>query len=64
MSRHAWISAVLDDMIDYALRNELAEVRNELSRTADRLAPILDREDDTEPVDAVCDVIAMPATRA
>ena len=64
MSRHAWISAVLDDMIDYALRNDLSEVRSELCRTADRIAPILDQAKDTEPVDGACDVIVMPARRA
>lgn len=64
MSRHAWISAVLDDMIDYALRNQLTEVQGELARTAIRIGPFLDRADDTEPVDGTCDVIVMPARRA
>ncbi len=64
MNQHAWISAVLDDMIDYALRNDLAEIRGELSRTADRIAPMLDGLDDTEPVDGACDVIAIPPRRA
>lgn len=64
MSRHAWISAVLDDMIAYALRNDLAEVRSELSRTADRIGPMIENATDTEPVDGDCDVIVMPARRA
>lgn len=51
-------------MIDYALRNEMTEVRTELSRTAARIAPLLDEYPGTTPVDGVCDVIRMPARRA
>ena len=64
MTQHAWITAVLDDMIDYALRNDLVELRTELSRTADRIAPLLDEARDTAPVDGLCDVIRLPARRA
>lgn len=64
MSQHAWIAAVFDDMIDYALRNDLAELRRELARTADRIAPLLDEAGTAEPVGGVCDVITMPARQA
>ena len=64
MSRHAWISAVLDDMIDYASRNQLAEIHRELSHAAQSIGPLLDRADDSEPVGGACDVIVMPARRA
>lgn len=64
MNRHAWISAVLDDMIAYALRNDLAELRTELCRTAERIGPMIDTATDTEPVDGDCDVIVLPARRA
>ena len=64
MNQHAWISAVFDDMIDYALRNDLAELRRELARTATRIAPLLDDARTDDPVGGVCDVIRMPARQA
>lgn len=64
MNQHAWISAVFDDMIDYALRNDLAELRRELARTATRIAPLLDDDRTADPVGGVCDVIRMPARQA
>lgn len=64
MTKHAWIMAVFDDMIDYALRNDLGELRRELTRTADQISPLLEDDRGATPVGGVCDVIRLPARRA
>ena len=64
MNQHAWISAVLDDMVAYALRNDLAEVGSELDRAAAQISHLLDTLETTEPTEEACDVILMPARRA
>lgn len=63
MGQHAWISAVFDDMIDYAQRNDLGDLRRELARTADMIAPLLDTAPTSAQVDGLCDVIRVPARR-
>lgn len=49
MSCHVWINLVLSDIIDYAERNDLAEVGETLRQTAARVAPLLTQADAAAP---------------
>lgn len=55
---------VLFDMIAYAERNKLADVVEELTLAAERIAPLVvstEAEPATDLAEPLCDVIAFPA---
>lgn len=64
MSCHVWINLVLSDIIDYAERNELAEVGATLRETAARVAPLLDRPDATATQGGSFDLFPLDVRRA
>lgn len=64
MTSHAWISAVLDDMVAYAGRNDLPRVGRELARCARRIERLLDDAAPVPPREPGCDVIPLNLRRA
>lgn len=63
MTPHAWIAAVLDDIVAYAERNDLAGVARELGSAARRVDRMLDEPDGRPLSEGLCDVIRLPARR-
>jgi hypothetical protein len=60
---HGWMTYVLFDMIAYAERNKLADVVEELTQAAERIAPLVvstEAEPATDIAEPLCDVIAFP----
>lgn len=64
MNPHLWISAVLDDIVAYADRNDLPQVREELARSAGRIARLLDDHRPVPGREPACDVIRIAPQRA
>ena len=64
MSCHVWINLVLSDIIDYAERNQLAEVGETLRETAARVAPLLARSDAAVPDGGAFDLFPLDVRRA
>lgn len=64
MSCHVWINVVLSDIIDYAERNDLAEVSEALRQTAARVAPLLESSDCTAPSGGSFDLFPLDVRRA
>lgn len=64
MSCHVWINVVLSDIIEYAERNDLAEVGDALRQTAARVAPLLEAKDCTAPSGGTFDLFPVDVRRA
>ena len=64
MNPHIWITAVLDDIVAYAERNDLRKVALELAPAADRIARELDDAGPVPVCEPACDVIRLPSRHA
>ena len=64
MSCHVWINVVLADIIEYADRNELAELGETLRQTAARVAPLLEAADGAKPSSEEFDLFPVDVRRA
>ena len=63
MTTHAWIFAVLDDIVAYAERNDLPVVARDLAAAARRFERLLDPRPSPVPGEPPCDVIHLPVRR-